>query len=377
MTTLYTITSGNFDDPGIWDDYLGLRRVPLPTDEAIIAIGHVIQPPTNMLERQAPTTVYGTLANGGLTFRDTELEVMPGGVVRADTTQLFFYGTTVTLRGKLVCGWPGNIVVDLASQIVLHDGCTVENLLGIQIGGGSTISQASDSFAYLTNSLFSLPEYVREGAGWSPGLSKLGGRLGGLPVLMLDADNMLFESSSPPSVWFFRNGELFTGQAAELHYDGNVGQYRIDAEFLEQSWTADDLVGIVVLCEVPGLTPLIRQAQFRLTESMTLATIKAAVDDAVSKAELARVAALAAARPGDAMVLTAQGLDNIPITSPSGPATTFREMVVQTWRRFFKKATKSASQITTYLDDGTTPATVQNISSSSLSETQGEATSGA
>jgi hypothetical protein len=55
-------------------------------------------------------------------------------------------------------------------------------------------------------------------------------------------------------------------------------------------------------------------------------------------------------------------LDNVPITAPTGPATTFREMLVQTWRRFFKASSLSATQLITYADDGTTPVTTQTVS---------------
>ena len=72
--------------------------------------------------------------------------------------------------------------------------------------------------------------------------------------------------------------------------------------------------------------------------------------------------------------LASDGLDAIATTAPSGPATTFREMVVQTWRRFFRKATKTSTAITTYADDGTTVITTQAIESVGSNEEQGAAT---
>jgi len=59
--------------------------------------------------------------------------------------------------------------------------------------------------------------------------------------------------------------------------------------------------------------------------------------------------------------LASDGLDSISTTEPSGVAANFREMVVQTWRRFFKKARKTSSAVETYKDDGTTVATTQAI----------------
>jgi hypothetical protein len=71
--------------------------------------------------------------------------------------------------------------------------------------------------------------------------------------------------------------------------------------------------------------------------------------------------------------LAADGLDAIATSPPNGPATTFREMVVQTWRRFFRKATKNATTIQTYADDEQTVLTTQAIGDSDGNETQGSA----
>lgn len=72
--------------------------------------------------------------------------------------------------------------------------------------------------------------------------------------------------------------------------------------------------------------------------------------------------------------LASDGLDSVSITSPSGVATNFREMMVQLWRRFFKKADRSSDTIQTYADDGSTVITEQAISDSAGVETQGAAT---
>jgi hypothetical protein len=71
--------------------------------------------------------------------------------------------------------------------------------------------------------------------------------------------------------------------------------------------------------------------------------------------------------------LAPDGLDSIATTAPAGPATTFREMMVQVWRRFFKRATKDAAAIKTYADDGTTVVTTQPIEETATTETQGAA----
>ena len=59
--------------------------------------------------------------------------------------------------------------------------------------------------------------------------------------------------------------------------------------------------------------------------------------------------------------LGATGLNAITVSDPAGVASTFPQMVVQTWRRFFKASAKNAGtgQIFTYKDDGTTAETTQ------------------
>lgn len=50
------------------------------------------------------------------------------------------------------------------------------------------------------------------------------------------------------------------------------------------------------------------------------------------------------------VVLASTGLNNIPVTDPNGIADTFPEMVVQTWRRFFKKSARTPTYLYTYND---------------------------
>lgn len=73
------------------------------------------------------------------------------------------------------------------------------------------------------------------------------------------------------------------------------------------------------------------------------------------------------------MSLQATGLDAIPTTAPSGVASNFREMLVQTWRRLFKKAIldTGATTLKTYADDGTTVLTTQTVTTVAGVETQG------
>lgn len=75
-----------------------------------------------------------------------------------------------------------------------------------------------------------------------------------------------------------------------------------------------------------------------------------------------------------AVRLSATGLDSIPTTAPTGVATTFREMLVQTWRRFFRKSTLTGTQLKTYADDGSTVLTTQAVSDDATTQTQGTST---
>lgn len=72
--------------------------------------------------------------------------------------------------------------------------------------------------------------------------------------------------------------------------------------------------------------------------------------------------------------LASDGLDSISTTAPAGVASNFREMVVQTWRRFFKRTTKSATELKTYADNGTSVLTTQAYTSSGDDDDVGAAT---
>ena len=71
--------------------------------------------------------------------------------------------------------------------------------------------------------------------------------------------------------------------------------------------------------------------------------------------------------------LAANGLDGMATTEPAGLASNFREMVVQTFRRFLGKTTMTATQLKTYKEDGTTVATTQIVADDGTTQSQGEA----
>jgi len=71
--------------------------------------------------------------------------------------------------------------------------------------------------------------------------------------------------------------------------------------------------------------------------------------------------------------LAADGLDSISTTAPAGVASNFREMLVQVWRRFFRKSTMTATELKTYADNGTDVVTTQTVSEDGTTQTQGAA----
>jgi hypothetical protein len=74
--------------------------------------------------------------------------------------------------------------------------------------------------------------------------------------------------------------------------------------------------------------------------------------------------------------LAVDGLDAIPMTPPTGVATNFREMLVQVWRRFFKKVVKNDTLLTIETYDDANPQvviTTQTISDVSNVQTVSDA----
>ena len=74
------------------------------------------------------------------------------------------------------------------------------------------------------------------------------------------------------------------------------------------------------------------------------------------------------------VVLGASGLEGISIDDPGGVASNFSEMMVQLWRRFFKKVSKDNGYIKTYDDLGSTVVTTQEISTNGSLDVVDEAT---
>ena len=81
----------------------------------------------------------------------------------------------------------------------------------------------------------------------------------------------------------------------------------------------------------------------------------------------------------NATVLGSTGLDAIPVTAPTGPAATYRGMLVQLWRNTFGPSKFVRSSVTagtykTLADDGTTVITTQAVADDGVTQTVGGAT---
>ena len=61
-------------------------------------------------------------------------------------------------------------------------------------------------------------------------------------------------------------------------------------------------------------------------------------------------------------------------TNVSGVADTWQKMLVQLWRRFFRKATMTSTELKTYADNGEDVLTTQSLADDDTTQTQGPAT---
>lgn len=125
-------------------------------------------------------------------------------------------------------------------------------------------------------------------------------------------------------------------------------------------------------------TDALTEIQSGLATSSALTTVEGKVDtiDTVVDAILADTGTdgvVVASGSKTGYKLASDGLDTISTTTPSGVASNFREMLVQVWRRFFKKSTLTSTQLKTYADDGTTVVTTQTVSDDGTTQTQGAA----
>lgn len=94
------------------------------------------------------------------------------------------------------------------------------------------------------------------------------------------------------------------------------------------------------------------EAQLDLTGT-TVGTLAAIANGAITTASIA-----------DGAITDAK----ITVPTVSGVATGVLGMIVQTWRRFFKKATKTSTELKTYADNGSTVLTTQTVTEGATEE---------
>jgi hypothetical protein len=163
------------------------------------------------------------------------------------------------------------------------------------------------------------------------------------------------------------------GGFVEIDATNMPGVYRFDVPDACLSTGVDS---VVIMLQATGAAPVLIEIQ--LVDFMTdITNIETKVDDVKAQTDQLQFDSAGnletvAEVTGD-VTLSSTGLDNIPITQPSGVATTFREVVVQTWRRFFKKATLTSSNLKTYNDAGS-EITDQSVSNDGTTETIADAT---
>ena len=68
-----------------------------------------------------------------------------------------------------------------------------------------------------------------------------------------------------------------------------------------------------------------------------------------------------------------QNMLSTQLADPTTVATNINEMIIQLWRRFFKKNTQTATQHKTYKNDNTTVVTTQTVSDDDTTQTMGAA----
>lgn len=180
-------------------------------------------------------------------------------------------------------------------------------------------------------------------------LIKQGTAVSPLLFLMVDSsDHITGKTGLNPTVTISKNGGAFAAPAGAVTEIGN-GVYQIagnatDSNTLGQVW---------IHATAAGADPCDDKSYEVVASDPQSATVTVGNKTGYS--------------------LASDGLDAITVTAPSGVAATFPAMLVQLWRRFFRKSTLTATQLKTYADDGSTVVTTQTVSDDGTTQTQGTA----
>ena len=194
----------------------------------------------------------------------------------------------------------------------------------------------------------------------------------------------------PPQVVPHLNGQV-DGNAIATVTNLTVGRYLI--QVTNPTWVVNDSVEIYVEFEtIASTAPWIFAAPvwqsgggttpagcgyrwYRTRVDTSTSSVSTAVVDQSLTGHVASGTVGGALVDKQGYTLSANGLDIIGSTEPvTGVAVNFPQMVMQLWRRFFKKATMTGSQLQTFGDDGNTVLTTQSVSDVNGTQTQGPAT---
>jgi len=202
----------------------------------------------------------------------------------------------------------------------------------------------------------------------------------GITAIKAKTDNL---PSSPANVSDIPTTSAITSAvAAQISTDHGSGNYATATALATAQSSINTLAttsqlassSATLLAAIPSISTLATTSQLAASSAalltqvnLAIATSAAILDDTGTSG----VVVAAASKTGYG--LASDGLDSISTTAPSGVATNFRQMVVQTWRRLFKKTTLTSTQLKTYADDGSTVVTTQAVTNTGGTETVGNA----
>lgn len=172
-----------------------------------------------------------------------------------------------------------------------------------------------------------------------------------------DTDNAVYALVRLPStgkVWDVTNSNWATW------VDGNIGDYDIPLVDQGGDYYAANFPTGITSVGVYAISIRDRSGGSPAADDTTVGSGQIEWDGSAERT-------LAGVQLGD------DGLDNIPITAPTGVASDFREMIVQTWRRFFKKTVLTTTELRTYADNDTTVLTTQSVGETTTSQMMGAA----
>jgi hypothetical protein len=357
MSTFHAIHPGNASNPATWAE----NAVPGPTDQWIIEADVHLD---SGLARQELDS------GGGIEVQASTLTVDPDVIFTVNP------GTSVTIDS-------GSNTLDLQGQLYVNGG-TFSNLGQFESSNNSNAILAAWNGALLVNPTSflygrSMPQYLDDGSG-NPTTVRLqytGWNLPGgatyfasaqvlasvangaaLDFTTRDAAGNINDPDFLPTVPVVQQG-VATDTIVTLRRNG-TGSFT--AAFPTPA--GDQSYYVPVSWTIGGNTYV---QEFRVTVQNP---------DLPGKVLGGGMSVIAGA--GVQATLSADGLDAVSTASPTGPASTFREMQVQLWRRFFKKAAKATALVagapvttlTTYADDGATPITTQTLSNAGGAQTQ-------